>query len=266
MILPVIVIYLVIAAVDITLGIGSIRCRRWARSLLQLWSIYWLVVGVCSIAVFLFVFSGMDEAMARSGTKLPAGFGLMMKAFMMLFMGLIYVVIPGIFTWFYSLRDTRLTCETRNPQTCWTDLCPSPVLGLSLISAMCALCLPAILAFAPVFPFFGFYWKGWPAVLLILAACGAFGWSAWGLYRLRKSAWWANLAVTLFFMASYIVTFTRGGLMEMYRQMELPAQTMKVLEENPFLQNQWIGLAGLLYVIPYAGLMLFVRKYFQTKE
>jgi hypothetical protein len=269
MLIPAALIYLVIAVVDITLGAGSILCKRWAYRLMQLWSIYWLVAGISMALMAPFFLGDLNKTLtegSQGAANLSPAFRYGLMFFLILFMGGIYILLPTVFTWFYSRRNTKAVCEERHPLTSWTDHCPLPVLGLSLLSFAMVLGLPVILIYAPIFPFFGHYLRGFLAIVLILGLSGVLAWSAWGLYHQQKKAWWAQLGVTLFLMLSYTLTLFQTGLMEMYRQLEMPAQTMKLLEANAFLQNKWIGLFGLLYFIPYLGLALYARKYFRGYE
>jgi len=76
----------------------------------------------------------------------------------------------GIWTFFYSSRHVKATCEARDPVPRWTDACPLPVLALCLWAW---LCLPMML-FMPfsghmVMPFFGMFLTGAPAA--VFASC-----------------------------------------------------------------------------------------------
>src|ERR1041385_3416930 len=55
LILPSVAIYGAMAILLMTLGIGSIRARRWARALSLVLSGLWLVVGVFALGAMIFI-------------------------------------------------------------------------------------------------------------------------------------------------------------------------------------------------------------------
>src|SRR5688572_2895992 len=51
MILPSVVTYLILAVTFISIGVGSMKARRWARALSLIMGWSWLVVGVFTVAI-----------------------------------------------------------------------------------------------------------------------------------------------------------------------------------------------------------------------
>ncbi|MDZ4788478.1 MAG: hypothetical protein SH807_06020 [Blastochloris sp.] len=264
MFLPTILIYLFLGILNITLGVGSILCKRWARSLIQLVSIYWLVCGVLGMIVIVFIFVGYEFPQPQGATKLPKEFYFFFKLFMTLFIGVIYIIIPSAFTWFYSLRNTRLACESFDPMERWTDRCPQPVLGMSLVTLTFALSPIILLPCYSFLPLFGLCLQGISAVLVGLIISGFLGFCAWGMYRLKIVWWWGTLIGTTLVSISYISTFYILGTVEIYRLMKVPAETMKIIESMPFLQDKSFVLLGLLYLVPYLAYMLYIRRFFRV--
>jgi hypothetical protein len=268
MTLPAAIFYLGLAVVSIWLGIGSILCRRWARALMLLFSLFWLVSGVFAMVVMLLMMgdmkAGMLQSMQAAGSGSPAlASGIM--AVMLATLGIVYVVIPGAFSAFYALRSTRLTCEARDPKVRWTDRCPLPLLGLVLLHGLMAVCFPMALFYAPVFPFYGKWMEGAPALMAILGLSLVLGCGAWGMYRRMWVCWALALGAVLAVAGAYMVTLGQTGLMEFYRHMEMPAEMLKALEQMPFLQNKFLAWLGFLYLIPYAGWMVWCLRYFPAR-
>ena len=94
--------YYLIAALFIPLGYGHLKMRRWARtlSLTLLWS--WLVVGAPLIVVVFFILA------ASKDLSLPAAL------MALVFLGLSYLVFPGLLIRFYQGRNVRRTFETKD--------------------------------------------------------------------------------------------------------------------------------------------------------
>lgn len=145
-IIPGVVIYGIAAGALIGLGIGSCKIRRWARalSLIVAWS--WLAMGIISIgAMGFFLPSILKTAPQPQGQALPESAMLVVMLVTMLFMGILFVVVPGVLVIFYQSRHVRATCEAQDPTPCWTDACPLPVLAMSLwlgLGALTMLTLP----------------------------------------------------------------------------------------------------------------------------
>jgi len=115
MMLPGMLVYVALGAVFVWLGIGSIRCRRWARALLLILAWGWLCIGVITVPVMGFVMPGILSSSAPNGQALPPGALVVILVFQLLFMTLFLVVVPGVLVFFYRSRHVKATCETRDP-------------------------------------------------------------------------------------------------------------------------------------------------------
>jgi CHASE2 domain-containing sensor protein len=72
-ILPALIVYVALAAAFVWLGIGSIRCRRWARALILILAWAWLCVGVITVPLMAFLMPRILSAPPASGQALPVG-------------------------------------------------------------------------------------------------------------------------------------------------------------------------------------------------
>jgi|GEM_PF-1835175 len=113
--------YCLIAALLIPLGYGHLKMRRWVRplALALLWA--WLVVGAPLSAVASFILA------ASKDLSLPAVLAVLV------FLGLSYLVAPGLLIRFYRGRNIRHTLATKDPRSYWIEGLPTPILVLSCL-------------------------------------------------------------------------------------------------------------------------------------
>jgi hypothetical protein len=265
-IVPALSVYAFLAVAFVTLGVGSIRARRWARalSLVLAWS--WLIVGVLSTAVAAFV---MPKVLARSGAggdAIPESARLVATVVALVVLGVIFVLLPTAFVVFYQGKSVRLTCESRDPATRWTDDCPLAVLALSLWLWYAGVSMLVMqFAYQAVFPFFGFFVSGVAGVLIYLVLAAFWLYLGWVVYRLKPSAWWFLLAAGVVFSASAVVTFARADMIEMYRLMGYPEAQIAQLQKFNFLQGNWmVGLVAFCF-LAFLGYLIYVKEFFKLR-
>jgi hypothetical protein len=116
----------------ISMGIGSIKARRWARALLLVTSWVWFIgeINIFIIYIYNEIAQGAQIYEDNNSTWIW-------------FMLVVFIIAPVILILFYGSKNVKATCEFRNPQISWTDKCPLPVLALSFIYIyMAVLMLP----------------------------------------------------------------------------------------------------------------------------
>jgi hypothetical protein len=197
-ILPAVLIYGVLAVALVWLGIGSIMARRWARALLLIFSWSWLVMGLIVLVFMAFLMPKILANLPSSGTTNqpalpPAAIAGMMVGLFLVF-GVIFVILPAAWTFFYNSRHVKATCERRDPVTRWTDACPLPVLGfcLWLLFGVPMMLIMPIVGHG-VMPFFGTFLTGVPGAMFCLAIAAIWSYAAWSLYKLEQRGWWLIL-------------------------------------------------------------------------
>ena len=151
----------------VSVGIGSIRKRRWARALIVVVSAMWLAAGVVTTLLL---------AVERSGVTL-VGIAFVLA-----------IVLPLILLLYYRRRAVRAEFEASDGPR-WTDRVPSPVLAVVIVLAFASLAMLANLA-NPSFAFGGATITGAPAALAFLSLAILCAWLAVRLYQLKESAWW----------------------------------------------------------------------------
>lgn len=263
-IIPGVVVYVIVAVVLVALGIGSCKTRRWARalSLIVAWS--WLAVGVISMGAMAFFLPTILNAPQPQGQPLPESARLIVMVVSMIFMGILFLVVPGILVFFYRSRHVRATCEARDPSPGWTDACPLPVLGFSLwlaFGAVTILFLP--LSTHGVLPVFGRLLSGVGGSLCCAGLAALWAYSAWMVYRLRAVGWWIVLSTLCVMTASSWITFTQIDLIEMYRSMGYPEKQIEMMKHYSFIQGHGMAYFSVAGAIPMFGFLLFVKRYFR---
>jgi hypothetical protein len=249
--------YLALAVAFIWLGIGSVMARRWARALLLIMAWSWLAVGV-SVISLMAIFQ--VEIFSGSFHRMPATVRWSMIAMAGLLV-LMLVFVPVVLALFYGSRSVKATCEARDPIRRWTDACPLPVLGLSLLLAGGALSsLVSLLVEGGALPVFGTFLTGAPARLVSLATTAATLYAAWALYRVTPTGWWVTLIIFVVGDISVTLSFARLDPIEWSRLEGFSAQQLQVLRDvNFFNRLTWFSL---ITSVPLLGYLVWVRKFF----
>ena len=250
----VVTLYGAMALMLVWLGIGSILCRRWARTLLVILSWSWLLAGVLAMG-FLAFFAHADSARAVAGPVLWLAMAIA---------GIFCVVLPGAIALFYQSRHVKATCEARDPLVRWTDRCPLTVLTTSVWLGLGALWLLAQpLTYGSVVPMFGYLLTGTPATLTLLG-CAAFGLClTWGTYRLKVAAWWATLAAFGLFSASTAITFTNIDPVELYRQLGYSEEQIDQLRNLGLFTGKVMAWWTVAFFLLFVIYLVWIKKYFR---
>jgi len=263
LLLPSMLFYLLLAIALVWLGIGSIRCRRWARALTLIFAWPWLCTGLLTIPLMAII---MPKALANSmpqGGQISPGIMTMILVMQMAFMGVFFLLLPLLLVLFYGSRNTKATCELRDPVLRWTDRAPLPILGMVFWLSISAVFMTIFaVAFRGVIPFFGRILSGPPgiAVLLLIAALWVVIAHLW--YKQKIAGWWLLLGIFLLFGVSNLLTFPKVDFMEVYRSMGYPEAQIELIRRQgiftPTLLT-WMSCAGL---IPMLGYLVWTRRFF----
>jgi hypothetical protein len=261
MLIPGVLFYLGVAFWFIWLGIGSIRARRWARSLWLAASWLWLIAGIGGVMFMLTTMPGMYGQMSKSG-QLPAGAIRVAQCVSLGFMALFYIVFPGAFILFYGSRHVKATVERLDPRPRWTDKCPLPVLAVSLVLASIAGSLLLLGFYNWALPFFGVILTGATSAALVFILSAVLLHTAWRIYRLHVAAWRIAIALTGLWGCSILLTFTRTSFMTFYEKMNFPAAQLDVMRAIAPAFESGIMLFSWLWVLIALGYLLYIRKFF----
>jgi hypothetical protein len=269
-ILPVILMYVVLGVALVWLGIGSIMARRWARALLLIFSWSWLGIGVLSLVNMAFILPKVLANLPSTGTTghpaVPAAAMEGILVGMLLMQGFIFVILPGVWTYFYNSWHVKATCEARDPVTSWTDACPLPVLGLCLYLSFGVVgVLMVLFTYNSVMPFFGIFITGTAGTILYLGMAVLWGYAAWLLYHLERRGWWLILIAMSIFMASTLLTYARHDILEMYHLMGYPQAQIDQIQKMGLLTGNRMVWMTSFSMLPFLGYLFFIKKYFSDK-
>lgn len=251
--------YGLFAAFFVTMGVGSILARRWARAIMVMASALWLVFGTLSLIMMFSQLPQMLSGPAMNGTQLQPGIATVIKAVTAFFSIVFFVIVPGVLFLFYRSPNVKATCEARDIKRRWTDR-PLMVLSLSLVSGVMALSM-VITLLINVVPFFGIVLTGIPAMFYEVIFGAVAAWSAWQLYHRRMQGWLAIVGLSLLGLFSWGVTVLRGNLLEMYRAYGMtPEQLQKMAAINRlhYSSSYWLALA--VSALVWFGYLWLVRK------
>jgi hypothetical protein len=268
---PAMAIYGVLGAALVWMGVGTIRARRWARALMLVFSWSWLIMGILTTAIMVRVMPSTMAAIPAASQPgqppMPPGVMAGVMTFMFAFFGIIFVLMPAVWTAFYSSRHVKATCQHSDPGPSWTDACPLPVLAICLWLALCVpMMLMTPLMARPALAFFGTFLTGTPAGICYLVMTVLWAYSAWSLYKLRTAGWWIVLIVTCLTGASTAITFSHHGMIDLYKAMDYPPAQIAQLQASPFMKGNGMGWLMACTCVPFLGYLLFIRRYLRVQR
>jgi hypothetical protein len=258
-------IYLLAGTFFTILGVGTLRGRRWARTIGLVTGWMWLISGVFSVLILAFLLPRIMESISAAAGPSGSGAGACATGCITVLMVLIYLVMPGILVLFYRGRNVKATFEAKDPSLPWTDRVPAPVLALTLLLAFAA-ASTLLGLFYRAYPLFGTFLTGVPAVLAFLATGAVSAALAWGVYQRKPAAWWA--CVILFLLGCVnggFLLFGKSGVREMYQAIGMPAAQVEQagkmglldLYSHPAVRGLMIGLW-----LVALGFLIWTRRFF----
>ena len=259
-------IYATLAIANITLGIGSIRARRWARALTLIMSWYWVITGalitIVLTAILLVVERGRHHPTSASAPS-AAVMAVVITFFIVLFAAFL-IGLPSLFVWFYRKKDVEETCRHRDPVERWTDRCPLPVLAASTLFAFGAFYF-VIFSFAiPLVPFFGRYLTGPAGLAGMLALAGLDAYLAFSLFHLRIIGWRIAIASMFLRVVSAAITFGHADRFQAYAKMGWSDARIQAMRASPIIRSHVILWWGLGYAVALLVYLLGLKRYFRA--
>jgi hypothetical protein len=179
---------------------------------------------------------------------------------------LLQVVFPLITIVFYGLKGVQATCARRNPQPCWTDRCPLPLLAMSFVSAIGCLTVVAGATTNFVVLLFGRILTGLPGALVLALISLASGYIGWSAFRRRMPAWWGAYALVLLTSSSMMLTFSEVDMETLYERMGYaPEQIGRLLELYP-VNGAVLTFLSCVWGIMACAYLVWVRDCFRPQE
>jgi len=250
--------YVVLGACFAAIGAGSIRARRWARSLALVAGWIWLATGVlCAVAVAFI----LPAVMSASGAPaVSSGCALIVAE---LFLLVFLVALPLALVLFYRREDVRLTAEWRHPQPDWSDRVHPTLLGVVAAFAFGGVACLLAVPFMRAVPLLGRVFTGVPAALLLLAFAGVSFLLAWGSWRRSPAAWWGLVALQVFALGNFL-TLRSLDLSEYLRLSGYPEEQVRQAAEMNVLASPamlWIAVLGSAALLAF---IVAIRRHFRN--
>ncbi|HZN03582.1 MAG TPA: hypothetical protein VFD06_08320 [Candidatus Polarisedimenticolia bacterium] len=203
-----VLVYLGAGGFLITMGIGTLRGKKWARAMMLVTSWPFLLAFLLGVLAAAFVAPSLMEAISSTQGKPEIRAAIWV---VMAIMSLFFAAIPLSFILFYSGRNVRATFEARDPGPSWVDGRPLPILGFAGAVGLYGLFLLLGLA-RGAYGFFGVMLTGWAAALVIVAHVLLCVWLAVQIYRMTRAGWWANVAFAVLVHLSGWITLRVIGI------------------------------------------------------
>ncbi|MBW8877373.1 MAG: hypothetical protein JF614_20605 [Acidobacteria bacterium] len=259
--------YLLLAAFFAVMGIGTLRGRRWARTLMLVMSWIWLIAGVFAVALTFLLLPRVIKGISDStGQAADPSVGMVVTGCASVFLILFYLVLPGILVLFYRGPNVQATFEAKDPSIPWTDRVPASVLALALMLAFGAVSSLTAMAYG-VLPVFGTLLTGIPAILAFLSMGLICALLAWGVYHRRPAAWWALLGFWIFGCVNSVFFFRAGGssVREVYVAMGTPPAQLEMIDKmglyDMFASPVLLVLDVVLW-LGWLGFLIWVKRFF----
>lgn len=250
--------YVLLAALFVSLGIGSMRARRWAPPLIQVTSWAWLICGALGGAVLFLMLPKMLATLPNQQQGAAAAtMGCMAVVF-----GLFGVAVPLAFVLFYRSAQVKATVEALDPVPRWTDTQPVSILIFASWMFFGAVSVLLSSFMYRALPFGTFLLRG-PAVFLVMAAMATLlFWIAVGTLRRMPAAWWSAVVMLIIGVTWGAFTVTSTTPETMSEAMGIPfdaqqAAMTKALYSSPFFLA-WMAILWIGYLV----FLLYIRRYF----
>jgi hypothetical protein len=256
-----IVIYGCAAVAFVWLGIGSIRARRWAQKLLLVLSWLWLVTGVLTIAISMWMIPALFRQMGLDAA-VPSGAVGVVLVIVFAMLAVIFVAIPGFLVLFYRSPLVAATCRSHDPGPSRIADAPSHILSLVLIYVLGAVSVLTMPAYNFVMPFFwtvlsGFAGAvGWALVLVVL------GYLAWATLDRRPRAWWAAMAATVAAALASTAAAAVVPLDSVFEKMALPKAQMEIFAAMDLPGPTVLSLLSVVMWGTLLAYLLYTKRFF----
>lgn len=261
--------YGLMAAIFFTGGIGSIRCRNWARILMLVVSSLWLAIGVMSTVAMAIMF---PIIMRRQQEAVPPEIQHTAMVGMMAVMSSVGIILPTIFLIFYTRKNVKATCHAQRaalaPDEAATENSstglPVPLAILAGWEALSTLSVFAAI-FMRMVMLFGIMLHGAAAVLVLLAYSVLSGAAAWFIFRRNVLGWTLALFKTGFWTISLIVScFHVPNMGQAMRDLGYDTNTLQLFEQTPHF-TVGILVGTILMMTSLLVFILYTRKFFPSE-
>lgn len=252
--------YLFAAALLITLGIGSIRTRRWAWALTLVSSWIWLLTGVLTTIILV----ALMPMLFREIPSDQEGLKVVVIGCMAVFLGL-FNLLPLTLVLFYRSRNVRATVEALDPVPRWTDRLPLSVLAFSVLTFFASVSMLIWGFVYPSLPVGPWMIRGVALIGLVLAMSIVFMFIAMGFARLWRSAWWTALAFFLLGGVYNAFFLFHVDWLAWYKEMGMPTDQQQIVLLKWMFSNPFFMGTILAAWVAYFAWLLYLRRFFYPR-
>jgi len=268
--------YLFIAAVLISLGIGSCLARRWVRPLIIIATVLCIFSGI--LAVITMALQAVTGKFSAGGfttvTTTPTGapavpqgailIGMIIGA---VFASLAMVLFPVAVLYFYAKSSTREKLLALDPAPNWTDRLPIPALGWA-IGCLFFGTSTLIATFNGFSIFFNHFLIGPPAVIELFVIGLALILSALLCYTHPTIGWRLTFIIITLLALSSLVYAIAGDPAQLQQFMAAKLAVYGLRQSTPpaYLSAFSLRTGGLLYYCSAFAYGIYVRRFFNPPE
>jgi hypothetical protein len=266
--------YLALAAGFVTVGVGSIRAREWARITMIVVSSIWLTFGFLGTlfsAILMPAIMRQQQQSMPQQPHMPGGFQTTVLVITIAIQAVIMVVTPLLLLLFYCNKNVKATCQTSSrsigalpASSRW----PIPILVLIVWFSFGALSMVSVAFWVPAIAFFGVFVRGVPAQILFAVVAISYVYCAWAFYKLRQEGWWLAVVTSVFWLVSGVVSMIVLGparmLEESYKYMKIQPQL-----GTPFTLSPQAMTGGFIFSMllsaGFVALIVYCKRFFPAR-
>jgi MFS family permease len=257
------VLYGFTAAVLLAIGVGSIKCKNWARIAMLVVSGFWLGSGVVSTLLFSLL---LPPIIDQQSSGLPQKVAHAIVVTTIAAEGFFMLLVPAVFLIFYSLKSVKATCLSHGPVQIPTgakipaSAMPVPVIIVLVWEGLGVFGLVFFFIF-PVAVILGVVLQGLGAFLVLFAQSALSALAVWLIYRRDFLGWAVAFFKIVFWTTSAVVTFAGHDLMQLYYQMGMSKRQLRPLGPYPqVLSIIWV--CSCLIPAGYLIFLWYAKKFF----
>ena len=232
-----IIVYFLIAAVFIPLGLGHIRLKNLIILLSKTLLRSWLVVGGPVILLIAFILLA-----SKSLT-------IYLSAVALLLLALSYVAFPFLFLKFYNNPVVLQTVKKSDSHVYWINDKPIPLLVMVVLDFFYILVLLILVLFNGIFPFFGKFLSSIQGTLALVGSMLIFAFLAWGTVKQKSWAWWGSVIWLGIFTLSLVMTFLLNTYSDLLSALAFPRAEVETFENIPLQGYHLAVMAGIPLIV-----------------
>ena len=244
-------------------GAGTLGRRNWARILMIVIAVFWMVFGMLAAIAILAMLPIILEETQKAGRDLVPGVTALVWMLVgggTLFFGL---ALPGSMLLFYTRAGVKAAFVMRDPEETAARRLPLPLailavwIGIGAVASVCS---------APygILVLFGAILTGPAAVALMLAGGGVQSFFVWGIVRRRAWIWWVIFAYYLLMGISAAVSLKGGSMDEAIRR--IGAVTGREPSQQAILEwtRTWTPWIVLVSQLLFMGFLVYTKRCFRS--